>query len=435
MSSSSEFGPAGESNSGACERVSPEEGLEFLLDDVESQHIEASQRAVRRAARVTDAIEHAASNPWIYAGAARDAAAIAERAAVFEIAARLHLPEPQVRGMAAVVRTARTDLPELWARACDGFAPFAYLEVATAAIVALRPAPECDQVTSDASASAIARFDVKVAELASDLSLSAFRARVRRLIEQLAAALGVEVASRRHAIAMTERRVIIEPAVDGMSWVGALVPTVKAVAFMRRLTSTAKHRQKSERHGRTRDQIRADLFCEWLMGEGTATAAKIKVFVTVPLDVLAGERAPGRPAVRDEQPELVGHGPIDPATARQLFFEANAFHRIATDPISGIKLDMDRRTYRPTTAQRAWLILTHGTCARDGCNRLALDADLDHQTEWARGGTTNHANLAPLCPADHVARHRTRLTFRRRENGNVEVTSPTGFRSHEPPPF
>ena len=444
MDFDSEFGPAGAPNPGVRERVSPEEGLALLLDDAESQHIEATQRAVGRASRITDAIELAAANPWIYAGVARDAVAIAERAAVFEIAARLHLPEPQVRGMVSVVRIARADLPALWAVACKGFAAFAYVEGAVAAIVALRPAPGADQATTAASADAIATFDAKVAEVASALSLTAFRARVRRLVEQLAALLGVDAASWRHATAMTERRVIVEPSVDGMSWVGALVPTVKAVAFMRRLTATAKHLPKVERHGRTRDQIRADLLCEWLTGEGTATAVKVKVFVTVPLDVLAGERAPGRPiagisggssGARGEQAELVGHGPIDPATARQLFFDATAFHRVATDPVSGVKLDMDRRTYRPTAAQRDWLILTHGTCARDGCNRLALDADLDHQIEWARGGKTNQVNLAPLCPADHVARHRSRLRFRRRENGSVEVTSPTGFRSSESPPF
>ena len=435
MQSTNESSPDGAEPRGARERVSAEVGLELLLDDAESQNIEANHRVVRRAARITDAIDHAASSPWVYAGFGRDAAQIAERSAVFEIAERLHVPEPQVKGIAVVVRAARAQLPLLWASASSEFAPFAYVEAASGAIVALSPPADCDDAVRDASAAAIAAFDAKVAECAMHLSLSAFRARVRRLTEQLAAALGVEVASRRHAIAMAERRVIIEPASDGMSWVGALVPTVKAVAFMRRLTSTAKHRQKSERHGRTRDQIRADLFCEWLMGDGTATAAKIKVFVTMPLDVLAGERAPGRPAVRDEQPELVGHGPIDPVTALQLFFEANAFHRIATDPISGIKLDMDRRTYRPTTAQRDWLILTPGTCARDGCNRLVLDADLDHQTEWARGGTTNHANLAPLCPADHVTRHRSRMRFRQRPNRTVEVTSPTGFRTTEPPPF
>ena len=456
MTSDHDHAPAGAASHGAREQVSAEEGLVLLLDDAEAQHVAANHQAVRRASRITDAIEHAAANPWVYTGFGRRAVDTAERSAVFEIAARLHLPESQVRGIAVVVRAARAQLPVLWASASGGFASFASVEVAAAAMVALLPPPHGDRLDAaadlaadaavrDASAAAIAVFDEKVTEFAMHLSPSLFRARVRRLIEQLSAELGVEVAARRHAIAMTERRVIIEPVGDGMAWVSALVPLIKAVAFKRRLTSTAKHRQKTPGQLLTRDQLRADLFCEWLMGEGTATAAKIKVFVTVPLDVLAGERLPGHVGagsvglgggrILKTQAELVGHGPIDPATARQVFFEAGAFHRIATDPISGIKLDMDRRTYRPTTVQRDWLILTHGTCARDGCTRLALDADIDHQTEWARGGKTNHANLAPLCPPDHASRHRSRMAFRRRPNGTVEVTSPTGFRTHEPPPF
>lgn len=462
---------AGVSGCGVRELVSGEEGLALLLDDVEALHVEANHQSVRRASRMTDAIEHAAANPWLYAGHGPRAVEIAERSAVFEIAARLHVPEPQVRGIAVVVRAARAQLPVLWASASEGFASFTSVEVATAAMVALLPVPASDAdgpepgaaeiaaVVRDASAAAIAVFDERVTEFAMPLSPAAFRARVRRLVEQLSAGLGVEVSARRHAIAMTERRVIVEPAGDGMAWVSALVPLINAVAFKRRLTSTAKHRQKVAGQGLTRDQLRADLFCEWLMGEGTATAVKVKVFVTIPLDVLAGERLPGRAggargvggagvgvgigsavgtaaqAAGAAQAELVGHGPIDPVTARQLFFDAKAFHRIATDPISGINLDMDRRSYRPTTAQRDWLILTHGTCARDGCTRLALDADIDHQTEWARGGKTNHTNLAPLCPADHVTRHRSRLTFRNRPNGTVEVTSPTGYSTQEPPPF
>lgn len=450
----------------ARELVSAEEGLALLLDDVEAQHVEANHQSVRRASRIADAIEHAAANPWVYAGHGPRAVDIAERSAVFEIAARLHLPEPQVRGISVAVRAAREQLPVLWASASKGFASFASIEVATNAVVALLPAlgagaadsslegsgsADSAAVARDASAAAIAVFDEKVTEFAMHLSPAAFRSRVRRLVEQLSGQLGIELAARRHAFAMTERRVCVEPAGDGMAWVSALVPLIKAVAIKRRLTSTAKHRQKAGGRGLTRDQLRADLFCEWLMGDGTATAAKVKVFVTVPLDVLAGERLPGRAggahgaggvgvwpaaaAPAAATAELVGHGPIDPATARQLFFDAKAFHRIATDPVSGIKLDMDRRTYRPTTAQRDWLILTHGTCARDGCNRLALDADLDHQIEWARGGKTNYANLAPLCPADHVIRHRSRLTFRQRPDGTVNVTSPTGFHTQEPPPF
>ena len=145
--------------------------------------------------------------------------------------------------------------------------------------------------------------------------------------------------------------------------------------------------------------------------------------------------AAGNPVASDTQAQLVGHGPIDPLTARQAFLDATGFRRVITDPVRGVVLDMDRRTYRPTKAQRDWLILQHGTCARDGCTRLALDADLDHEQAWARGGRTDVGNLRPLCPADHARHHRTRFHYRSREDHTVEVTSPTGFHTTDPPPF
>ncbi len=85
-----------------------------------------------------------------------------------------------------------------------------------------------------------------------------------------------------------------------MSWLTVYGPTAELHAAYRRLSATAKHLQKTERHGRTRDQIRADLAIAWLTGAGTATAVKTKVFVTIPAQLLAGVPVP------PEQAEIVG---------------------------------------------------------------------------------------------------------------------------------
>lgn len=106
--------------------------------------------------------------------------------------------------------------------------------------------------------------------------------------------------------------------------------------------------------------------------------------------------------------------------------DAGSFRRVLIDPIDSVIVDMDRTRRIATPAQRAWLALQHGTCARDGCERLAIDADIDHEHAWATGGHTNVAELRPLCPRDHAARHRTRMRYRSRPNRTVEVTTPTG---------
>src|SRR5690606_34213039 len=141
--------------------------------------------------------------------------------------------------------------------------------------------------------------------------------RLRTLVDRLDP-VGVE---ERHGRKVRERRVVVREDEDGMSWFMAYIPTVEAIAAKRRLTSTAKHLQKHPNECRTRDQIRADLCSEWLRGIGTPTAVKTKIFVTIPVELLEAEREAERTNAAHaaaRQAELVGHGPIDPLTAKQL---------------------------------------------------------------------------------------------------------------------
>lgn len=227
-----------------------------------------------------------------------------------------------------------------------------------------------------------------------------------------------------------------------MAWVHVLMPAIDAIAVKRRSTATAKHLQKDAREGRSRDQIRADLASAWLRGVGTPTATKVTVFVTVPVGLIGGVAigsdgectlCGGSGAA--QQARIAGGDALDPLTAKQLFLDATTYRRLIVDPVQGVVVDLDRRRYRPTKAQRDLLVLTHGTCARDGCDRLALDSDIDHIIEWCRGGRTNLADLRPFCPPDHTTRHRTRIRFHTRSDGSTQVRTPTGFVSERPPPF
>ncbi|MDQ4214116.1 HNH endonuclease signature motif containing protein [Microbacterium sp. ASV81] len=350
----------------------------------------------------------------------------AERAAVMDIAVRLQLSEDHVRGMQATAEFARSLLPGVWDRARNGFAsPAVVHDIVSRARVLEAPVGAPDDV-GDAGRAAIAAVDDAATAWVLTCPPALLRRKVRGLVDRL---LGDE-AARRHTRAMEHRGVTFSEAGDGMSWLTIHGPTADLHAAYRRLSATAKHLQKTERDGRTRDQIRADLAAAWLTGVGTATAVKTKVFVTIPAQLLAGEPVPV------QQAEIVGVGPIDPLSAKQMLLDAGSFHRVITDPVKNVILDMDRRTYRPTRAQRDWLILQHGTCSRDGCSRLAVDADLDHDRPWADGGTTDVRQLRPLCPRDHRLRHRTRSRYRTRpEERTVQVVTPTGFRSTAPAPF
>ncbi|WP_435744893.1 DUF222 domain-containing protein [Microbacterium sp. PMB16] len=395
----------------------------LLLDDLSCTDNETNRQASLRCERLVGALEMARRHPEVYTPDADPV--MAERSAVLDIALRLRLSEDQVRELQSTAGWAMRHLPELWAQARDGFASMTAVRQVVTLLHAIVPPADAPQEIQDAATAVIARVDVAAAAWVLTCPSAAFRRRVKKLID----AVSGDLAARRHTRAMADRKVVHAPAGDGMSWISALVPTHEAVAIFGRLTATAKNLQKDKREGRTRDQIRTDLFIGWLKGTGTPTAVKTKIFVTVPVQLLAGQPVP------IEQASIVGGDTLDPLSARQLFLEAKTFRRLITDPVDGVFIDMDRRTYRPTKAQRDWITVRHGTCSRDGCSRLAVDADIDHDRPWARGGETNLANLRPLCPRDHAHRHRTRAVFRTRPDRTVEVTTPTGFVSDAPPPF
>lgn len=407
--------------------ISEAEALGHLLDGIVGDHMDANRRFALRARRIVEAMDVARRHPSIYTVLeGPKAIEIAERAVLFDLSVRLQLTEQSVRGLARTAEDAHLWLPELWRRAEEGYASLTLVESALIGAYRLLPRGDASESDQDAARAAIRELDDAASEWALTCTPASFRSRVTRLAERLDA----RRADIRHAIALRERRVVVESVRDGMAWVSALLPAHEAFAIKRRLTSTAKHLAKDTTEHRSRDQLRADLFSAWMRGAGTPWAVKTRVYVTIPVQVLAGD-----PIAPKEVSSVVGHGPIDPLTAKQLFLEATAFRRVLTDPVRGVIVDLERTVYRPTQAQREWLVLQHGTCARDGCTRLALDCDIDHDRPWARGGPTDLSNERPLCPADHRLRHTSRVRFDTRPNGSVRVTTPTGYASTQPPPF
>ncbi|MCS3841838.1 HNH endonuclease signature motif containing protein [Microbacterium sp. AK031] len=408
--------------------------VESALDDLQCADVDLNRYEARRSARIADTVALVRRNPEVYVHHATDKDALeqAERAAIFDIALRLRCSEDYVRGVLFTAEQAMAHLPLLWQQAKDGFVSMYLVGRTVGALARVRADFGASEDELDLERDAMRLIDQAAAEWALSCPPAAFLRRLRRLVDRLDPVGAAE----RHTRKVRDRRVVVQEDEDGMSWFMAYIPTIDAIAAKRRLTSAAKHAQKSPDECRTRDQIRADLCSQWLRGIGTDTAVKTKIFVTIPIELLADTPAPPREA------ELVGHGPIDPLTAKQLFLDTTAFRRVIIDPVRSVVIDMDRRSRRATPAQREWLILQHGTCARDGCNRLAQDADIDHKTPWAQGGTTDIDELRPLCPRDHVHRHLTRAIYRSRPDNTIQVITPTGHESKPPsrssvtaPPF
>ena len=144
---------------------------------------------------------------------------------------------------------------------------------------------------------------------------------------------------------------------------------------------------------------------------------RVGVTLTVPALTLLG---------RGDEPAVIdGYGPIPLDVAKTLAAGADSWHRVLTHPVTGVRLCLDRETYRVPAALRAWLADRDGTCRFPGCDRAASSCDVDHTDDWADGGCTDHDNLAHLCRTHHRLKHHTRW-WARFEDELLVWTSPSG---------
>jgi hypothetical protein len=95
------------------------------------------------------------------------------------------------------------------------------------------------------------------------------------------------------------------------------------------------------------------------------------------------------------------------------------------------------RRYKPTAAQRRLIQAMHRTCSQPGCNRPAVQCDLDHVVEHRLGGPSCACNLTPLCRRHHRAKHEGGWYWTQNQPGHLTAQSPLGHTytiEPEPPP-
>jgi hypothetical protein len=154
---------------------------------------------------------------------------------------------------------------------------------------------------------------------------------------------------------------------------------------------------------------------------------------------------PGKPLVQvvmpfttllgaDQQPcELVGHGPITAAHAREIAADAT-LRRLVNDPASGVVLDYgrSRSRYRPPAGLAEHVRARDAVCRQPICRRRATDGELDHLVPYPHG-PTSAANLAAVCSHDHHLKHARGWRVQALPDGRIEWVTPTGHRYHSGP--
>lgn len=401
---------------------------------------------------------------WAAAGAARAAAALAERPSKnprWPDAAG-QVAEPNVAGEEVAMRLgcSRRQARALvrHGRAFEGALAWTGDALARGEIDAAKARIVADALEDVPVPVALAVQDLVLDDAARRTPTQLARDVSRALVE-----IDPDAAAERHAAARRGRRVDAPRVLPhGMAGIWAVLPATSAVRLDSALGSLARSATTAG-DPRTLDQPRADLLVDLTVGsvEGNVAAAALASLGSsgpgghpevdepgeAPESATRGERrepTARRPAPRtevrvtvalstllglDDAPgELAGYGPITAEAARAPARDGT-WRRIVTDPLSGAVLDVGRTRYRPPADLDEHVRVRDRTCARPGCAAAADSCDLDHTEEYHRAhGTTSDGNLAPLCRRDHVVKTDGGFGLVQVEPGIVEWTTPTGHR-------
>lgn len=385
------------------------EGLDPVREDIDRLQWIQRQEAMLRVDRAETMMR------IVNAESATDAGSgpldLLMRTVAAELAAALRLAD----------RTVQAQLSEAWSLTTEFPATVEALRSGSISVGHARVIMSEGAVLQDADRRA--DFEGAVLERAATVTPG----RLRRVARMAAERLTDRAFEERHERARQERRVVTYETADGMSEVVATVPTVFAAGIADRLSSMAKAVAAAEPDDpRTRDQLRADVFCELLLtGDPTgdpeaphaaANGIRAEIAVVIPFLTLLGQG--------EEPATIAGRGPIGMADALRLAAEAPSLLRILTDPVTEEILAVDG--YRPTERLRRYLRYRDGRCRYPSCNRSAARSDIDHTIPYSEGGRTEPGNLACLCPGHHTIKHLPGWAVRQVSPGVLEWTTPHG---------
>ncbi len=361
---------------------------------------------IDEARRLAEMTEHA-TRPGQVGG--WDAAMTARRVIVTELACALRLPERSAERLVEESRSLLHELPGTHQALREGAVSYRHAQTVIDHANSLPEEarqPFEEAILPDAKKLTVAKLDRKARQAREHVHPESIAVRRERSV--------------------ADRQVLVEPARDGMAWLTAFLPAEQALAIRDRLDQVARG-LRAQDETRTLTQLRVDVFADLLLSahtcdgdtcDGLGHGITGRVFVTVPVLTLLGtEETPA---------SLDGYGPIDPDTARKLAGHAPSFTRILTHPETGAVLSVGRDSYKVPKDLRNWLQVRDETCRFPGCNRLAINCDLDHSLDWQHDGESRHDNLAHACEGHHQLKHHTRWAVEHTGDGQLTWTSPSG---------
>jgi hypothetical protein len=278
-----------------------------------------------------------------------------------------------------------------------------------------RRARAIDAGTCHLTAAAAQNVVERIAEAAPMMTTGQLNARIRKLCIES----NPDEAKDRYERAVTDRRLVAEPSVDGTANIlGLDLPPDRVAAVTRKINAIAKS-LRGRGEARSMDQLRADVFLDLLNGKEHRANGRGVVHVTADLDTLAG--------LTDHPGELNGFAPVISDIARQVVDDQSdaEWRYLITDTETGEHLHSGVTRPRPTASQRRHVESRDRTCSFPGCRMPSPDCDIDHTIAYAQGGVTCPCNNAPGCRHDHILKDHG-WSYVRLANGRYEWTSPLG---------
>lgn len=204
--------------------------------------------------------------------------------------------------------------------------------------------------------------------------------------------------------------------------------------------AVAAEKLKAEVEDRTFDQLRADAMLHLVTTPSSGTRRPDTAMVLIDAATMANgphadtvcETADGNDLPREAVERIVCDADIIPVALNG----------------QGVVLDVGRTRRVATAGQRNALRAMYRSCGHPGCTVRFADCEIHHVVPWIKGGTTDMANLLPLCSRHHHLVHegnwkltldpdRT-ITLRRPDKsmsfvGSTVDVAPASVREHGPP--
>lgn len=257
--------------------------------------------------------------------------------------------------------------------------------------------------TSHLDADAARSIIDEISESASELTTGQLRGLIRRLcIERFP-----EEAAERYDAAIRTRRLVVHSTDAGTAHLHCLdLPPDRVAEITSRINTIATSMRRNGEE-RTMDQLRVDVLMDLLAGTHDSGAgqgsSRGSVDLRVDLTTLA--------ELDDHPGHLAGYGPVIADVARQTArIRQDAEFRFLVTDDDGNPVAMGTTKHRPvdpepsarrkralSPGERRIVEMLRPTCAFPGCSMPAIDSDMDHIVDYAKGGETEVANSAPLC--------------------------------------